>query len=284
LTIRESIQETTHALQPLYDPREAAAVAKYYHSFLTGYDNWSLPLHYNDELTEVQERRLWEDLAILMKGCPLQYVTGEADFYGRSFTVTPAVLIPRPETEELVQMAVKAMRMVEHPRIWDIGTGSGCIAVSIAKELPEAEVFATDISAETLAVARENASRHKANVIFAQHDMREVASLPFPERQFDLIVSNPPYIPERDKKEMHRNVTEHEPATALFVPDEDPLWCYRALADIAKKALKRGGRLMVETYHQYHDLLIQEWQKKGLLDITEQDDINGRPRFVVGKI
>ena len=284
LTIQDSIQQAITALQPLYDPREAAAVAKYYHESLTGWDRWALPLHYGDELSEAQLQRRKQELPLLAEGTPVQYVVGKAEFYGRRFQVTPDVLIPRPETEELVQGALAALAGRECPAVWDVGTGSGCIAVTIAAELPGAAVFATDISPEALAVARENAMRHQTAVTFGQHDMRDLTTLPFPDQRFDLIISNPPYIPERDRQTMHRNVVEHEPGLALFVPDEDPLWCYRALAALAAKTLKPGGRLMVETYHQYHEMLIQQWKENGLRHITEQDDINGRARFVMGTL
>lgn len=274
----------TQALQPLYDPREAAAVAKYYHEHLTSWEQWSLPLHYGDALTEAQHRQRQQDLLQMAQGCPLQYVMGRADFYGRRFQVTPDVLIPRPETEELVLMAIRELSGQEEPKVWDVGTGSGCIAVTIAAELPRAQVFATDISEKALTIAKENAARHHVTVTFAQHDMRDNSALPFPDQRFDLIISNPPYIPESDRREMHRNVVEHEPGIALFVPDEDPLWCYRALAALAFKTLKPNGVLMVETYHQYHDKLMQQWKENGLLDIITHNDIHSRPRFVTGRV
>lgn len=274
----------TQALQPLYDPREAAAVAKYYHEHLTGWEQWSLPLHYGDALTETQHRQRQQDLLQMAQGAPVQYVMEQADFYGRRFQVTPDVLIPRPETEELVLMAIRELSGRKEPKVWDVGTGSGCIAVTIAAEVPCARVFATDISEKALAVAKGNAARQQVAITFAQHDMRDHDALPFPDQHFDLIISNPPYIPERDRQEMHRNVVEHEPEIALFVPDEDPLWCYRALAALAVKALEPNGVLMAETYHQYHDKLMQQWKENGLRHVTEQDDINGRPRFVMGRV
>ena len=219
------------------------------------------------------------DVEKLAQGCPVQYVLGETEFYGLLFKVPPAVLIPRQETEELVQMIARRYTG-KYVRIWDVGTGSGCIAVMLAKLLPDAEVFATDISEEALAVARENAKLNRVEVTFARHDMADAEHLPFGDTRFDVIVSNPPYIPASDRAMMHRNVTDYEPSLALFVPDEDKLWCYRALARLAQQTLVPNGRLFAETYHDFHDELTELFHQHGFKDVRSLKDLNGRLRFV----
>ena len=210
----------------------------------------------------------------------MQYVLGSTEFYGLPFEVSPAVLIPRQETEELVQMVVQAYAR-KRVRIWDVGTGSGCIAVSLAKTLPDAEIFATDISEEALAVARRNAERNRVGVTFARHDMADDGHLPFGDTRFDIIVSNPPYIPSSDRAMMHRNVTGYEPEIALFVPDNDKLWCYAALARLGQRVLNSGGRIYVETYHDFHDELTGLFAEHGFSNVQSIRDLNEKSRFVL---
>ena len=181
----------------------------------------------------------------LAAGEPLQYVLGEAGFCGRPFVVRPGVLIPRPETEELVAWVLRDE--VRSRRLLDVGTGSGCIAVSLALGLPGAELFAADLSDEALAVAAENARRLGARVTLRRADALHGLADAFPER-FDAIVSNPPYVPESDRAAMHPNVRDHEPGMALFVPDDDRILFYRAIARAGRRLLLPGGRLYFEIY------------------------------------
>lgn len=283
LTIKNLINEMTATLQPLYDPREAAAIASWYVCAKLGMERYELALRGNETLDESLMQEVRRDVERLAEGCPVQYVLGETEFYGLSFTVSPAVLIPRPETEELVQMVVQRYAG-SAPRIWDVGTGSGCIAVSLAKSLKEAKVFATDISSEALTVARGNAERNGVGVTFVCHDMFDIENLPFAEEKFDVLVSNPPYIPASDRAAMHRNVVDYEPAQALFVPDEDKLWCYKALASLARRVLAPGGTLWVETYHDYHEEMIDLFDRHGFSDIRSLQDLNGRPRFLTASL
>ncbi|MBP5562489.1 MAG: peptide chain release factor N(5)-glutamine methyltransferase [Bacteroidales bacterium] len=273
----------TATLQPLYDPREAAAIASWYVCAKLGMERYELALRGNETLDESLMQEVRRDVERLAEGCPVQYVLGETEFYGLSFTVSPAVLIPRPETEELVQMVVQRYAG-SAPRIWDVGTGSGCIAVSLAKSLKEAKVFATDISSEALTVARGNAERNGVGVTFVCHDMFDIENLPFAEEKFDVLVSNPPYIPASDRAAMHRNVVDYEPAQALFVPDEDKLWCYKALASLARRVLAPGGTLWVETYHDYHEEMIDLFARHGFSEIRSLQDLNGRPRFLTAHL
>ena len=279
MSIRELTHKITQTLQPLYDEREAAAVAYVYVCAKLGMERYEIALRGNELVDESMAAGILRDIERLAEGCPVQYVLGETEFYGLPFEVSPAVLIPRQETEELVQMVAEQGKG-RGVSIWDVGTGSGCIAVSLAKLLPDAQVFATDISEEALSVARRNAHRNGVEVTFARHDMRDAEHLPFGDRRFDIIVSNPPYIPASDRNSMHRNVTDYEPSLALFVPDDDALWCYDAVARLGRQALNPGGKIYVETYHDFHEELIALFQTSGYMDVLSIKDLNGKSRFV----
>lgn len=284
MTIRESIQTITTTLQPLYDAREAAAIAKAYMLERLSWPAYELSLRGEETLDEAVQHLLMEDLPQLKLGRPLQYVLGVAYFYDLSFQVNEQVLIPRPETEELVQRILMDAQSGNDLSIWDIGTGSGCIAVTLAKHLPQARVFASDISTGALDVAARNARALAADVTFAQHDMTDSEHLPFVGQQFDVIVSNPPYIPAAVRAEMHVNVTEHEPATALFVPDNRPLLFYEALAAIGTHCLKPGGRIYMETYENFHQEMIELFTQYNYINVESIEDINGRRRMLVASI
>jgi release factor glutamine methyltransferase len=204
---------------------------------------------------------------------------GEAHFFGRSFRVNPNVLIPRPETEELILTTKKYLANKQNPKILDIGTGSGCIPVTLALEIKNSEIFATDISEAALKTASENASLLRANVNFIRHDiLRE--KLPFTE--LDLIVSNPPYITEREKAGMEKNVLDHEPGIALFVPDENPLLFYNAIASKAFAALATGGLLLTEINELFGNETAKVFFENGFDQIEILKDINGKNRIVKG--
>lgn len=284
MTIRESIQTITTTLQPLYDAREAAAIAKSYMLERLSWPAYELSLRGEETLDEAVQHLLMEDLPQLKLGRPLQYVLGVAYFYDLSFQVNEQVLIPRPETEELVQRILMDAQSGNDLSIWDIGTGSGCIAVTLAKHLPQARVFASDISTGALDVAARNARALAADVTFAQHDMTDSEHLPFVGQQFDVIVSNPPYIPAAVRAEMHVNVTEHEPATALFVPDDRPLLFYEALAIIGTHCLKPGGRIYMETYEDFHQEMMALFARYNYINVESIEDINGRRRMLVASI
>lgn len=281
MTIRESIYTITQELQPLYDAREAAAIARSYVLARLACPAYELALRGEEPLPGTLQPQLLHDLAQLSAGRPLQYVLGEAEFYDLVFKVNEHVLIPRPETEELVQRILVDTPSGEAPTIWDVGTGSGCIAVTLATHLPQARVFASDISPQALAVATRNAHDLRASVTFAEHDMTDVQHLPFAGQTFDVIVSNPPYIPERARTEMHVNVLNHEPATALFVPNDDPLRFYRVLAIIGTRCLKPDGRIYMETYEDFHQEMVELFAQHGYGNIESVEDINGRKRMLV---
>lgn len=218
---------------------------------------------------------------------PIQYVLGEAWFCGRSFIVDESVLIPRPETEWLVERAgevVSAMD-VSSPRILDIGTGSGCIAVSLKKALPDAYVEAWDISEAALAIAKKNAKTLGADVAFRLRDALAAKDIDDPiQCKWDIIVSNPPYICNSERKDMEANVLEHEPATALFVPDADPLLFYKAIADYGKETLSQNGHLLFECNTRYAQATAEMMQEVGYEETEVADDCFGKPRFAEGII
>lgn len=225
-----------------------------------------------------EEEQRWQHIAErLSAGEPLQYVLGEAEFCGRSFGVAPGVLIPRPETEELVALVEQSVSGC--CRILDAGTGSGCIAVSLALALPEAEVQAWDISPEALSVAQGNAERWGAAVDFRLCDMLTAT----PDERFDVVVSNPPYVCERERLDMTPQVLEYEPGLALFVPDDDPLRFYRALVGLSVRCLNSGGLLAVEINEAYGAETADLFSRSGLTEVQILFDGFGKPRFVMGR-
>ena len=226
----------------------------------------------------------------LLTGEPVQYILGEADFGGRTFHVEPGVLIPRPETYELCRwIMVDGRWKMENGRnvsILDIGTGSGCIACTLAAELPNAEVMAWDISDDALRIAAENAKRTNVHVSFEKMD---ILNTPLLYREglgvgLDLIVSNPPYICNKERETMERNVLEHEPELALFVPDDDPLLFYRAIARYAAKALNPSGALYFEINPLYVNEMLQMLSDEGFSHTEVRNDQFGKQRFTKSQI
>ncbi|HEX5167714.1 MAG TPA: peptide chain release factor N(5)-glutamine methyltransferase [Cyclobacteriaceae bacterium] len=211
---------------------------------------------------------------------PIQYVLGESEFYGRQFEVNRNVLIPRPETEELVRNVIRFSEQQKGPlRILDIGTGSGCISVTIKLEIAQSEVFATDISKEALALAQRNARFLNAGVNFFYND---ILTEKIPVKELDIIVSNPPYVTLHEKLQMKENVLHFEPHLALFVPDNDPLLFYRNILVKSKEAMKRGGLLIVEINELYGSGVAALCNEFGLTTIEIMKDIFGKDRIVKG--
>jgi release factor glutamine methyltransferase len=210
---------------------------------------------------------------------PVQYIIGETEFYGRKFKVTPDTLIPRPETEELIQLTLESISSISNAHsILDIGTGSGCIAISLACELPDAQVYAYDISEEALKIATGNAERNGANVIFEKVDI--LSHSPFSLSPFSIIVSNPPYVMNSEKAEMERNVLEYEPHLALFVEDNDPLIFYRKIAEFAAKNLIDGGLCVVEINQALGLETAELFWHQGFRDVEVLKDMFGKDRMV----
>lgn len=224
-------------------------------------------------------KSLFDDFERLKKGEPIQQILGKAPFYGREFQVSRDTLIPRNETEELVHLIIK-----ENPqsglKILDIGTGTGCIPITLFLEMNEAEVYGLDVSESALAIAQKNAEALIAKVRWVQQDILEEE---IPIRDLDILVSNPPYIPEKGKEKMHRNVLDFEPELALFVPDENPLLFYRRIAILGKKALKPKGKLYFEIHEDYGKDVQNLLFDLGYSEVEIIPDLNGKDRMVKGK-
>jgi len=221
---------------------------------VTGWDQVQQLIHKDNAISEEQVLAFETAAEALLAGRPIQYITGKAWFMGEAYTVNDQVLIPRPETEELVEWIIEYAAIKGNAlRILDIGTGSGCIAIALKKALPEATVSAIDISSGALKIAATNAAALKADIEFTCLDILNTAFLP---GQYDVIVSNPPYIPMQEMKNMELQVTDYEPNIALFVPDEDPLVFYKAIARLAKLHLSTNGQLFFEIHYDQGDAMI----------------------------
>ena len=314
-------------LTAIYNEREAQAIVRTVLDALFGMSLTDICLGKVTQLSADDTTRLEKIMQRLEKSEPVQYVLGAEWFAGRLFDVAPGVLIPRPETEDLVKWACDEAKEKEkednskeergkeekeiskkgeapqkeeqllssllknnkevsekgeevpHPSILDIGTGSGCIAITVALALPQARVTAWDISTDALAIAAGNAHRLGASVRFEHQD---ALSAPDDEERWDVIVSNPPYICDRERADMSDNVLSYEPELALFVPDSDPLLFYRAIARYASKALKPGGRLLFETNTAYVHEVAQAMANEGFTAIEVRNDCFGKPRMVKG--
>lgn len=298
MTISEGSRFIREALYNIYDPREAGNIAALVMEKITGMRRTDRLLYKDHMLPEEQEARLVHYTTLLSAHRPVQYVLGEAWFYGMPLYVDENVLIPRPETEELVEWIVKdeSCRLqvaglrsqvsggqgqgAEYvPTILDIGTGSGCIAIALKKNIPGANVYAADISSRALAVARQNASAQETPIHFLYLDFLDPDhrnALPL----FDIIVSNPPYIPLKDKAAMHKNVVDHEPDPALFVKDNDPLLFYSAMADFAPRHLQPGGCIYMEIHESMGKAVEDMFVQHGFVQTVIRKDMQGKDRMV----
>lgn len=235
----------------------------------------------NDLIVEPNREMVVSDIesvvAELRNWRPVQYIIGYADFRDMNLEVREGVLIPRPETEELVEWIVAETR--DNASILDIGTGSGAIAIALNREIKNSRVWAMDISHEALDIARGNGKRYAPDVTFVEGDALCDFSTLF-DNKFDVVVSNPPYIPQADIVSMRKNVVDYEPATALFVPDNDPLLFYRSIAQTSKKMLNKGGRLYFEIYELLGQEMVAMLADEGYSDITLREDFRGKPRMI----
>ena len=269
------VKQISTALTDSYSAGEISALTRIIATELLGVSQMAFYLKDDIALTTEQEALLGNAIERLKKQEPIQYILGYCDFCGLRFNVTPATLIPRPETSELVEWIANESNGTES--ILDIGTGSGCIAVSLASKLPKSSVSAWDISAEALAVATENSKANNCTITFKQVDI--LAYQPNDE-QFDIIVSNPPYIKEVEKEQMEANVLDWEPHTALFVPDCDPLLFYRTIAKNGLILLKPGGRLYFEINRDHGKETMEMLATLGYTSIELRKDFAENERMI----
>ena len=273
MTRRELWDKVYEAARSVYEEREAR-------SYTAVVCEGRLGMRFTDVIVEPAApcpdyEELPQILAAIRDHCPAQYITGFAWFLDRKFAVREGVLIPRPETEELVRMITDRYKGRSGLRMLDVGTGSGCIAVTLAAELKQAKVVAVDVSESALEVARENARRHRVSVDFVRCDMLQEG----PSGHFDLIVSNPPYVTLQEKDEMRPNVLRYEPHRALFVPDDDPLVFYRAIAEYGCRSLNPGGMLWFELNERYGSEVASLLEQSGYSEVAVHDDMFGKQRM-----
>ena len=274
MKLKQAIEQLKSGLASVAEPQEVQAMIRIICEEVFNYDQVDVALRQESELPEFAQERISEIITRLQRHEPLQYVVGSARFHGHKFKVTPATLIPRPETEQLVDLIID-----ENPaadlRVLDMGTGSGCIAISLARALKFPQVDALDISRDALAVARENAQALKVKVRFFESDMLS----PQPDARYDIIVSNPPYICWSEREAMDRNVKDYEPGQALFVPDNDPLLFYKAIAPYAARSLERGGHLYLEINQRFGDEVRRLLMDNGFDEVRILEDSFGKVRF-----
>lgn len=271
--IRESLKER-------YPTEEISSFTRWILEEVCNFTPQQQILCKDTELSHYEKEYIQTIIHRLQKMEPLQYIFGKTEFYGLNFEINPSVLIPRPETEELVHMIIQTEK-INGLHVLDIGTGSGCIAVTLAKYLTNATVHAIDISEKAIATARNNAKQNNSTVKFIQFDiLADKFTGIFANHTLDLIVSNPPYIKENEKTTMLDNVLLYEPHQALFVPDNDPLLFYRRIADVGNDLLKKNGRLYFEINAACGTLILEMLKEKGYHHLELIQDLSGKDRFI----
>ena len=274
MILKEAIEQLRAGLTGLAEPQEVQAMIRIICEDVFNYDPVDVALRQESELPDFAPERIADIIERLRRHEPLQYIVGHALFHGHKFKVNPSVLIPRPETEQLVDLIID-----ENPasdlHVLDMGTGSGCIAISLARALKFAQVDALDVSRDALVVARENAAALKVKVRFFESDMLA----PQPAARYDIIVSNPPYVCWSERETMESNVKDYEPGQALFVPDNDPLLFYKSIAPYAMQSLEPGGRLYLEINQRFGNEVKRLLDGCGLDEVRIIDDSYGKVRF-----
>lgn len=278
MKLEELRRATVKRLEEVYPRGEALWLWREMLMRIKGWGQVELAINAGDEVSEYLQRKVEKVTERLLRKEPVQYIFGMAEFYGLQLKVTPDVLIPRPETAEMVDMIVKWADGRTDLRVLDLCTGSGCIAVALARNLKFAQIAAIDLSSKALAVAAENAKALKVKVNLNLGDALQLKDETSPK--YDIIVSNPPYIAESERASMDSNVVDHEPQMALFVPDSDPLRFYHAIARYAMTALVSGGVLYFEINPLYAIRLREELQQQGWDDVVVEADMQGLNRFI----
>jgi len=284
-TIKDVFLSFQQSLAEVYDRRETEAIALLVLEEITDLSRSKIKAFTEDEITGEASEKIHLILEELKTGKPVQYILGTTEFYGLNFLVNPATLIPRPETEELVQWVLEESKKLKIKNqkplpVLDIGTGSGCIAISVKKNLPEAVITAIDISPEALHMAIKNALINDVEVEFIHDDILKTQSV-IVNSTYDIIISNPPYVTLDDKLLMHQNVTNFEPHNALFVPQNDPLVFYKAIADFAVGRLSNNGLLFFEINENFGEETIELLSNKGFINTELRQDMSGRDRMIM---
>ncbi|MCQ6956964.1 peptide chain release factor N(5)-glutamine methyltransferase [Mucilaginibacter aquariorum] len=282
-TIKDVFLSFQQGLSEVYDTREIEAIALLVLEEITDMSRAKIKAFPEDEVPGEATEKIQNILEELKTGRPVQYILGNTEFYGLNFLVNPATLIPRPETEELVEWLISSVGSLKLAvnsslSVLDIGTGSGCIAISLKKNLPGAKVTAIDISPEALHTAQQNAVINDVEVEFIQDDILNT-KLEIEYSKFEVIISNPPYVTLIDKAQMHQNVTGFEPHTALFVPENDPLIFYKGIADFAVEHLSGNGLLFFEINENFGKETVELLTDKGFTDIELRKDMSSRDRM-----
>jgi release factor glutamine methyltransferase len=283
MTIAQAYFDFTEKLKTIYEDREADNISDWVFENVTGLKKWERRGNKKNELNENHFKKIEKYLSELLKYKPVQYVLNEAWFYKMKFFVNEDVLIPRPETEELVEWIVSDFKkqkssMPVSPNIIDIGTGSGCIPIALKKELPDSKITAIDVSEKALSVAKKNAERLEASVQFSVIDFLNENTWNSLQ-SYDAIVSNPPYIPLDEKEILAKNVTEFEPHIALFVENNDPFIFYKKIAEFSKTHLNPEGKIYVEVHEEYARQVKVIFENAGLSSEIKKD-IFGKERMI----
>ena len=275
--MQTALQHIKSELIGLYPETEIKSFSQLIIEKVTGFSRTEIIVNKNTLFSNEQHHVIEIFIEKLKKFIPIQYILGETEFYGLIFNVNESVLIPRPETEELVDWICKDNDKKSELQLLDIGTGSGCIPICLKHEFPNSVVNAFDISEEALATAHANAEKNKVDVNFSKVDILNAPSF---DQKWDIIVSNPPYVLENEKAEIQPNVLDNEPHMALFVPDNDPLLFYRKIALFAKEQLKNNGRLYFEINRQYGPATVELLSNIGFTNIELRKDISGNDRMI----
>ena len=279
-SLKQLLDASRSRLTPVYGGSEASWLLRIIMEHIKGWNQVELLMRADKEVSDFTVTRVNEVIDRLLANEPIQYIFGDTYWHGMTLKVSPAVLIPRPETEELVDIITKDNPQPDL-KVLDVCTGSGCIAIALAKFMNFPEVTAIDISDRAIAVAKENAALQKVKVDFQTADALDLGAAL--TAKYDIIVSNPPYVMDKEKSAMDANVLDHEPAIALFVPDSDPLKFYKAIADYAADALTDGGRLYFELNPLTADSLKDWMQQSGWRDVCLLPDLHAKTRFMIAR-
>ena len=280
-TIRDITAQFREELSALYDAPEIGSLCRIVLADVADLTPAKIKAFPETEINSTDSERVNSILTRLKTGEPVQYILGHTGFYSLTFKVNPSVLIPRPETEELVEWVINsvASSQLTPGNLLDIGTGSGCIPISLKKNLPGFNISSIDISSDALQTAKENAELNRININFIQADIFNPKS-EIENSKFEIIISNPPYVTPDDKKQMHTNITGFEPHTALFVPEDDPLIFYKAITNFASTHLKNNGLLFFEINESYGKQIVELLRSKQFINIELRKDMNGKDRMI----